>query len=72
MGAHSFGGLLLLVLLSLGLGFQGLWLIVCFFLINTAILSYYKHRMDCITGDMLGAMGEVNEALLFLAAGMHV
>lgn len=72
MGARSFGGLLVLVLLSLWLGLQGLWLIFCFFLINGAILSYYKHRMDCITGDMLGAMCEVNEALLFLAAGMHV
>ena len=72
MDGRSFGGLLLLVLLSLCLGFQGLWLVFCFLLINGAMLSYYKHRMNCITGDMLGAMAEANEALLFLAAGMHL
>ncbi len=72
LGLRSFGGLLLLVVLSLSLGLQGLWLIFCFFVISGAILSYYKHRMDCITGDMLGAMCEVNEALLFLAAGMSL
>jgi len=30
------------------------------------IIFYYKKRMGCITGDMLGAMTEVTEALLFL------
>jgi adenosylcobinamide-GDP ribazoletransferase len=36
-----------------------------------AILGYYRNRMGCITGDMLGAMTEVMEASLFLviAAG---
>jgi adenosylcobinamide-GDP ribazoletransferase len=28
--------------------------------------------MNCITGDMLGAMTEVMEALLFMACGMNV
>lgn len=72
LDARSFWGLLLLGGLSLCLGLKGLWLIFCFVLITGAILSYYKQRMDCITGDMLGAMCEVNEALLFLAAGMSL
>ncbi|MCF8104585.1 MAG: adenosylcobinamide-GDP ribazoletransferase [Desulfohalobiaceae bacterium] len=63
-------GLFLLMLLSLFLGLQGIWLIFCFALITALVLYYYKQRMDCITGDMLGAMCETNEALLFLAAGM--
>jgi len=35
--------------------------------VSTAIiLMYYKKRMECITGDMLGAMTEWTEAVLFL------
>jgi adenosylcobinamide-GDP ribazoletransferase len=30
------------------------------------MIFYYKKRMRCITGDMLGAMTEVIESLLFL------
>ena len=67
---RSFWGLFVLLGLSLCLGLQGLWLIFCFLLISGTILSYYKQRMDCITGDMLGALCEACEALLFLAAGM--
>jgi adenosylcobinamide-GDP ribazoletransferase len=29
---------------------------------------YYRKRLGCVTGDMLGAMAEVNEALLFFLA----
>ena len=65
-------GVLLLMGLSLFLGFQGIWLIFCFALISALVLYYYKQRMDCITGDMLGAMCETSEALLFLAAGMSL
>ena len=39
-------------------GWKGLWLNL-FFVVSTAvILMYYKKRMGCITGDMLGAMTE--------------
>jgi len=37
-----------------------------------AILKFYKQKMNCITGDMLGAMTEVMEALLFMVAGMNI
>jgi adenosylcobinamide-GDP ribazoletransferase len=33
---------------------------------TVALLTYYKRKINCITGDMLGAMIEINEAFLFL------
>lgn len=58
--------------LSLLLGFKGLILILGFFLGCITILIFYKQKMNCITGDMLGAMTEVMEAWLFMAAGMKI
>lgn len=55
--------------LSLFLGYQGLVLNIVFFIGVVSILVFYKKKMNCITGDMLGAMNEVLEAILFLAAG---
>lgn len=69
---RHWASLFFLLVVSLFLGLQGLWLIFCFALITALILFYYKQRMDCITGDMLGAMCETSEALLFLAAGMSL
>jgi adenosylcobinamide-GDP ribazoletransferase len=57
---------------SLLLGYKGLILISGFALGCVAILKFYKQKMNCITGDMLGAMTEVMEALLFMACGMNV
>lgn len=48
-------------------GMAGLWLNLMFAAVLAAILGYYRNRMGCITGDMLGAMTEVVEAALFLA-----
>jgi adenosylcobinamide-GDP ribazoletransferase len=62
----AFWGLLVPVALSLWLGWRGLWLNMVFVSVTGAILLYYKRRMDCITGDMLGAMIEITESLLFL------
>ena len=62
----AFWGLLIPVALSLLLGWRGVWLIVVFGIITAAILLYYKKRIGCITGDMLGAMTEVTESMLFL------
>ena len=62
----AFWGLALPVGLSLFMGWKMLWLNLCFMIITSTILYYYKKRMGCITGDMLGAMIELSEAGLFL------
>ncbi|MDD2388513.1 MAG: adenosylcobinamide-GDP ribazoletransferase [Desulfobacterales bacterium] len=62
----AFWALLIPVCLSLFLGWQALWLNFLFIAITGLTLLYYKNRMDCITGDMLGAMSEITESLLFL------
>jgi adenosylcobinamide-GDP ribazoletransferase len=62
----AFAGCLLPVAFSLLLGWKALWLNFCFLALVAAILGYYKKRLGCITGDMLGAMTETLESLLFL------
>ncbi len=64
----SFWGLCIPVVLSLFLGGKGIWLNMVFIIITFGIILYYKKRMDAITGDMLGAMTEMIEAMLFLTA----
>jgi adenosylcobinamide-GDP ribazoletransferase len=66
----AFAGCLIPAFLSILLGWKALWLNACFILITASILGYYKRRMDCITGDMLGAMVEVLESLLFLLSSV--
>ncbi len=66
----NFWGLALCLLPALLLGWRGIWLILLFFALVYAIIFYYRRRMGCITGDMLGAMTEVSESLLFLAASV--
>ena len=65
-----FWGLIFPVGLSLILGLKAIWLILAFVIIIGSILFFYKKRMGCITGDMLGAMTEVTESGLFLMASI--
>ncbi len=65
----NFISLIIPVVLSFFLGSQGLVLIAVFSILVFLILFFYKRKMGCITGDMLGAMAEITEAVLFLAAG---
>jgi len=58
------------VLLSSVLGWQAIWLVICFAAITSGLIRYYKKRLGCITGDMLGAMTEILEAGLFLLVSM--
>ncbi len=66
MKPFAFWGLLIPVTLSFFLGWKGIWLNSIFLIITATILLYYKKRVDCITGDMLGAMTETIESMLFL------
>ena len=48
------------------LGWTAFWLNLSFVTLTTLLIWYYKRRVGCITGDMLGAMAEILEAGLFL------
>jgi adenosylcobinamide-GDP ribazoletransferase len=61
------------LILSLFLGWRGL-LMILFFAVATAFLvGLYRRKLGGITGDLLGAMVEILEAVLFLAlcVGVH-
>ena len=68
----GFWGLLIPVLLSILLGFKAILLNLVFLIIITGILLFYKKKIGCITGDMLGAMVEITEAGLFLFASIQL
>jgi len=70
LSISAFWGLLVLVACSVMLGRQALWLNLGFGAITGVIIWYYKRRIGCITGDMLGAMTEITEAGLFLLASI--
>lgn len=66
LSVSSFRWVLIPIGLSLFLGFRGVGLNGMFALAVWAILVFYKRTLGCITGDMLGAMVEVTESVLFL------
>ncbi len=63
----ALGWFLLPVLLSALLGLKCLLINATFVVTVAGILFFYKSKLNCITGDMLGAMIETTEAVLFLA-----
>lgn len=65
----NLGWLLGPVAFSLWLGFRAVILNGVFVLIVMLVTLYYKKWLGGTTGDMLGALGEVTEAGLFLFAG---
>ena len=69
-GNNAFWGMILTVLLSVLLGWKAVWLIGGFVCLIVLVLYYYKKRLGCITGDMLGAMTEILESGLFLLVSM--
>ena len=71
LSPRTFTGFLPVVGLSLLLGWRMLALNFVFLLIVVLTLVYYKRKMGCITGDMLGAMTESTESLLFLMLSMR-
>jgi adenosylcobinamide-GDP ribazoletransferase len=68
LNLFDFRGLLLTIGLAFFAGGRGLLLILVFFLITFGVILFFKRRVNCITGDMLGALCEINEAALFLIA----
>lgn len=64
-----FWGLLVLVPLSFLMGWRAVWFNLVFVLFTAAILIYYYRSLKCVTGDNLGALNEMTEAILFLTAG---
>lgn len=62
----TFAGMLLPLLFSVLLGWKAVWLNAGFIVMIALILFYYKKRLGCITGDMLGAITEITESGLFL------
>jgi adenosylcobinamide-GDP ribazoletransferase len=70
LGNIAFWGMLLPVLLSALLGWKAVCLNAGFVVIIALILYYYKRRLGCITGDMLGAITEITESGLFLVVSL--
>jgi adenosylcobinamide-GDP ribazoletransferase len=68
LGRKDFWGLGLIVGISVLTGWRSLVLIIGFLATTYVLVRFYSKRMGCITGDMLGAMVEITEAALFLAA----
>lgn len=67
----TFAGFVPVVGLSFLLGWRMMALNLFFVLIVIFTLAYYKRKIGCVTGDMLGAMTESTEALLFFALSMR-
>lgn len=62
----AFIGFLPVLVFSFFLGWTFPWLLCGFAGVLSSLLFFYRSRMGCITGDMLGAMVEIAEAALFL------
>jgi adenosylcobinamide-GDP ribazoletransferase len=62
----AFWGITAPVVISVFLGQTAFRLNLSFIVLTALLIWYYKRRMGCITGDMLGAMAEILESGLFL------
>jgi adenosylcobinamide-GDP ribazoletransferase len=71
LGIGDFWGFGLLTGISLFSGWTLVGLNLGFAVTVFAILAWYRNKIGCITGDMLGAMIEVTEASLFLVAAVQ-
>jgi len=68
----DFSGLIVVVTLSVMLGWSAIFLNLFFILSVVVILTYYRRKIGCITGDMLGAMTELIESGLFFLMAAEV
>lgn len=58
--------------LSFFMGLNGILLNLIFISLTLVIINFYHKKLGCITGDMLGAMTETTEAILFLTAAISI
>ena len=65
---YYFWSVLLLIFLSCFLGWKAILFNFVFVLLTVAILLFYYKSLRCVTGDNLGALAELSEAVLFLTA----
>jgi len=72
LAVRDFSGLAAVAVLSLLLGWPALVLNLVYLLLVWGTLIYYRRKIGCVTGDMLGAMVEVTESALFLLMAMEV
>ena len=72
LGPRDFIGFIGVAALSLLLGWSALMLNLAYLFLFPGILMYYRRKIGCITGDMLGAMAEVIESTLFLIMAMEI
>jgi adenosylcobinamide-GDP ribazoletransferase len=72
LGWRDFIGVLVVGVFSLLLGWPAIFLNLAFILLVWMILIYYRRKIGCITGDMLGAMAEVTESTLFFLMAMEI
>ena len=70
LNLQSFRWLIIPVIISFSLGLRGLWINISFIVVVFLIIRLYKKTLGCITGDMLGAMTETTESLLFLLSAI--
>ena len=66
----AFWGVTVPMVLSAFLGWSAIWLNLSFVALTTGLIWYYRRRVGCVTGDMLGAMAEILESGLFLLISM--
>lgn len=72
LAAIDFRFFALPVILSLFLGWQGLLLNLFFAVTTVGLIFLYRKKLGGITGDLLGGMAEIVEAVLFLAVCVGV
>ena len=69
---NAFWGLAPLIGMSLMLGSSAVLLNLGWGLCVIVMIWFYRRRIGCVTGDLLGAMVEVSEAFLFLIMAARI
>jgi adenosylcobinamide-GDP ribazoletransferase len=66
----DFWALFIVVGLSLWMGWRGVLVIGAYGLLVAGVTLFFRKKVGCVTGDMLGAMTEICETGLFLVAAL--